>query len=87
MRLGSGVSLRQAAAIDDYMEGYTQATFDALPEDEVTDDWALIPEDELRTDNVPHLDADGLRYYLPALMLWLLDHYSDRDNFFHHQPR
>ena len=23
------------------------------------------------------MDADGLGYYLPALMLWLLDHYDD----------
>lgn len=82
VRLGTGVSLRQAEAIDVWMEGYTWAQFDALPEAEVTDDWSLIPEDELRQDNVSHLDAEGLRYYLPALMLWLLDHYSDRDDFY-----
>jgi hypothetical protein len=45
---------------------------------EVTDDWTLIPDDELRRDHIAHLDDEGLRYYLPALMLWLLDHYNDR---------
>lgn len=77
VRLGGGVSLRQAAAIDDYLEGWSQAEFDRLPELEVTDDWTAIPEEELRTENVAHLDPEGLRYYLPALMLWLLDHYDD----------
>ncbi len=62
VRLGGGVSLRQAAAIDDYLEGWSQAEFDRLPELEVTDDWTAIPEEELRTENVAHLDPEGLRY-------------------------
>jgi hypothetical protein len=77
--LGAGVSLRQAAAIDVYFEGWTQAQFDRLPESEVTHDWTEIPDDELRRDNVAHLDPEGLRYYLPALMLWLLEHYNNAD--------
>jgi hypothetical protein len=77
--LGAGVSLRQAAAIDVYFEGWTRAQFDRLPESEVTHDWTQIPDDELRRDNVAHLDPEGLRYYLPALMLWLLDHYNNAD--------
>jgi hypothetical protein len=79
VRLGSGVSLRQAQAIDDYGRGFNQAEFEALPRSEVTDDWTGVPESELLRDNVAHLDAEGLRYYLPALMLWLLDHYDDPD--------
>jgi hypothetical protein len=79
VRLGSGVSLRQAQAIDNYLEGVSQAEFEALPRHEVTDDWTGIPESELLRDCAAHLDADGLRYYLPALMLWLLDHYDDED--------
>jgi hypothetical protein len=79
VRLGSGVSLRQAGAIDAYMVGWTPAQYNRLPLSEVTHDWTLVPDEELRRDNVAHLDADGLRYYLPALMLWLLEHYGDRD--------
>jgi hypothetical protein len=74
------VSLRQAAAIDAHFEGWTKADFDRLPESEVTHDWTQIPEEDLRRDNIPHLDPDGLRYYLPALMLWLLDHYDDAED-------
>lgn len=77
VRLGSGTSLRQAQVINDYGRGLTEAEFDALPLSEVTDDWTRIPESELLRDNVAHLDAEGLRYYIPALMLWLLDHYDD----------
>lgn len=79
VRLGAGVSLRQADAIDHYLEGWSQAQFERLPESEVTHDWTLVPEEELRRDNIAHLDADGLRYYLPALMLWMLDHYDDEN--------
>ena len=79
VRLGSGISLRQAQAIDDYGRGLSDAEFDGLPLSEVTDDWTRVPEAELLRDNVAHLDAEGLRYYLPALMLWLLDHYDDPD--------
>lgn len=78
VRLGDGVSLRQAAVIDDYGRGTTDAEFRALPAQEVTDDWTAIPDEELDTENVAHLDAEGLRYYLPALMLRLLDKYGGR---------
>lgn len=79
VRLGAGVSLRQAEVIDDYGRGFTHAEFEALPRSEVTDDWAGVPESELLRDNAAHLDRDGLRYYLPALMLWLLDNYHHDD--------
>jgi hypothetical protein len=77
VRLGGGVSLRQAEAIDRSFERWSLTEFDRLPQSEVTDDWSLIPEEELRRDNCAHLDPEGLRYYLPALMLWMLDHYND----------
>ena len=82
IRLGSGVSLRQAQIIDDRGRGLSQAEFEAVPRSEVTEDWTAIPDAELVRDCVAHLDADGLRYYLPALMLWLLDHYDDEDRLF-----
>ena len=79
VRLGSGISLRQAHAIDGYLEDFSEAEFAALPRHEETDDWTLVPEEELAQGDIAHLDAEALRYYLPALMLWLLDHYEDKD--------
>jgi hypothetical protein len=82
VRLGSGVSLRQAQIIDVRGRGMSHAEFESLPRSEVTEDWTAIPDSELVRDCVGHLDAHGLRYYLPALMLWLLDHYDDEDRLF-----
>jgi hypothetical protein len=79
VRLGSGVSLQQARIIDEWGGDLSQAEFDALPQHETTDDWTAISASELVCDALAHLDADGLRYYLPALMLWLLDHHDDQD--------
>lgn len=77
VQLGDGVSLRQAEVMDDFGRGFSLAEFKALPLSEVTDDWTRVPESELLRDNAAHLDGKGLRYYLPALMLWLLHHYHD----------
>jgi hypothetical protein len=76
VRLGMGISLQQARLLDDHAE-LTEAEFAAIPRQETTDDWTRIEESELLCDALGHLDAGGLRYYLPALMLWLLDHYND----------
>ena len=80
VRLGSGISLQQTRLID---EGLTvdmsPEEFAAVPRHETTDDWTEIADSELLCDTLGHLDAAGLRYYLPALMLWLLDHYDDED--------
>ena len=75
--LGSGVSLRQAQAIDNSILGLDPPI--DLPGPEITDDWTRIPDSELARDCIAHLDRVGLRYYLPALLLWLLDHYDDGD--------
>ena len=82
VRLGSGMSLGQAQAADTWSEGHTEAEWLALPLSEVTDDWASVPKAELERDCTAYLDAEGLRYYLPALMLWLLDHYDDEHRLF-----
>jgi hypothetical protein len=76
VRLRSGVSLRQAQSIDGTIFGL-EPTYVGREPDEITDDWMRVAESELLRDNIAHLDADGLRYYLPALMLWLLDHYDE----------
>ena len=76
VKLGKGISLRQAQVADRYGEGVTDQQFKLLPRDEVTDSWADVPFSELERDCVPHLDEEGLRYYLPALMLSLLSNYD-----------
>jgi hypothetical protein len=78
VRLRSGFSLRQAQAIDGTISGH-EAWHGGPHPDEIIDDWTRVPESELLRDNIAHLDTDGLHYYLPALMLWLLDHYNDED--------
>ena len=76
VQLGHGVSLRQAQVIDNYGRGVTDADFDALPRGEIIDDWSGVPLSEIERDCTAHLDGEGLRYYLPARMLTLLDHYD-----------
>ena len=78
VQLGSGVSLQEARFADE-RRSISAAELAAARRLETTDDWTLIPYAELARDNIAHLDAEGLRYYLPALMLWLLDHYDDED--------
>jgi hypothetical protein len=43
---------------------------------EVVDDWSQVSSSELERDCIAHLDAAGLRYYLPALMLAVLEQYD-----------
>ena len=74
--LGGGVSLQQAELIDEWNDTLTEAEFAAIPDLEETDDWTAVSAAELEMDYIAHLDAEGLRYYLPAFMLYLLDHYN-----------
>jgi hypothetical protein len=45
---------------------------------EITDDWSQIATDELESesDGIAHLDAFGFCYYIPALMVSVLNHYE-----------
>ena len=75
--LGSGISALQSEATEDYLERVTLAEYRALPRSETTDDWTAIPDAELiHVLTPPHLDFQGMRYYLPALLIWLLDNYD-----------
>lgn len=74
--LGGGVSLRQAEVIDNYGEGVTDEEFEKIPLAEIVDNWIAVPFDELEKGYVAHLDAEGLRYYLPALMLSVINQYE-----------
>lgn len=75
--LGSGTSARQTRAIDQcYDKAVTDAEFAAMPASEVTEDWASVPAQELEEVILPHIDAEGFRYYIPALMLRLVESYD-----------
>lgn len=75
--LDGGTSLKQTEVIDRYGEEVTEEEFRALPSTEVTDNWKAIPPQELdKAQTLAHLDAKGLRYYIPALMLRLLEEYD-----------
>ena len=76
VKLGKGISLKQAQVMDRYGEGLTYVEFEAAPGGEITDSWADVPFSELERDCIAHLDDEGLRYYLPALMLSLLSNYD-----------
>ena len=77
VKLGEGVSLKQADVINTYNSaGLNEREFDALKNSEVVSDWQAIPRDQIANfECIAHLDAAGLRYYLPALMLRLLEEY------------
>ena len=74
--LGLGVSLRQAQLADRSRDAVCNANSASLAAGEIVDDWSQVPLDELERDCIAHLDADGFRYYIPALMLSLLKHYD-----------
>jgi hypothetical protein len=77
VKLDGGISLRQAKVIDNYGEGITNEEFAGLPQKDITNDWtALSPEllDEYCI--IPHFDAKGFRYYIPAYLLSVLHDYG-----------
>jgi hypothetical protein len=76
--LGDGVSLRQSIVIDNYGEGYTDKEFEEIKLSEVVNDWTQIPKDELmEAECIAHFDAGGFRYYIPALMLSLIEKFDN----------
>jgi hypothetical protein len=74
--LGRGMNLRQAQFADRFQDAVWNAHSASLAHGEITDDWSQVPLDELERDCIAHLDASGFRYYIPALMLSVLDHYD-----------
>jgi hypothetical protein len=74
--LGRGISLRQAQLADGFQDTVRNAHFASPAHQEITDDWSRVPLDELERDCIAHLDALGFRYYIPALMLSVLNHYE-----------
>jgi len=74
--LNDGISALQSESIEEFRRGLTPEEFELLPQSETTDDWTSLSSSELGHVLTPHLDWKGLRYYLPALLIWLLDNYE-----------
>ena len=75
--LSDGVSLEQAKIIDNYGEGITEKEFSDIPNSEITQDWKKIPISQPDTaEYSAHLDKLGFKYYIPALMIRLLENYD-----------
>lgn len=77
VKLDGGISLRQAKVIDNYGEGVTNEEFAALPQQDITDDWTALSAELLDEYCViPHFDAKGFRYYIPAYILSVIHDYG-----------
>ncbi len=77
VKLDDGISLEQTKIIDNYGRDCSVERFASLPLSEETADWTRIPTSVLDdADCLSHFDRKGFRYYIPALMLRLLDRYD-----------
>lgn len=76
--LGQGVSLREADVIE--CDGSHESRVIAREEDELCD-WRRIPnrDIEMFDDVLSIMDDDGLRFHLPAFMIYALRHNDDSD--------
>src|SRR4051794_10621110 len=71
VRLGEGVSLHQARAIDDYKGADEIAEARKLDTEERWQDISDATIDEL-SDTLTFLDADGFRFYIPRFIVYVL---------------
>lgn len=78
--LGNGLSLSQSEVTGNYgreitEQGYgygrelSNREYSDLRNRDLTEDWAAIPHEHLDRIAVPFMDAEAVRYYLPALMV------------------
>lgn len=75
--LDGGISLEQTKVVNNYGRGVTEKEFSSLPNKEVTNNWKEIPISKLdETECLAFLDEKGVRYYIPALLLRLLESYD-----------
>jgi len=74
--LEDGISLHQARALDDYADPNLARKIDESVR------WQDIPSQWIKTfhDVFPFLDPKGFRYYIPAYMIWCLQHYEHPDS-------
>ena len=93
VKLGNGISLKQAKVNNNYGRGVTTEEYSALPKTEITTNWRAIPIEDLEEYSyISHLDAEGFRYYIPAYMIASLeDHAAHKffvsDIIFHLYPK
>lgn len=73
--LGAGISLRRAQLIDG-QSAPSREHPQSVTQEEIIGGWSQVPLDELERDSLAHLDALGFRYYIPALMLSVLEPYD-----------
>jgi len=82
VKLEDGVSWRETRVIDFY--GTDEERKIAREQDE-HNDWQKIPlsliSDSHHSLALPFLDPKGLRYYLPACMIFILKEYENSDSF------
>lgn len=85
VKLGNGISWREAAVLDDYGTIAQRQAARALDESE---DWTAIPfsfiSDLKYQDVMPFIDATGLRFYLPAYMIYILKEYKHSNSLIVH---
>ncbi|WP_407352503.1 DUF6714 family protein [Luteimonas sp. R10] len=79
--LGDGTSIGHAEYIDCWGKNpdgspITDEQYRAMTANDIVDDWTQVTLRELERDNIAHFDPAGFRYYLPALLLSLLDDYD-----------
>jgi hypothetical protein len=76
-RLGGGVSLHQARAIDDWhVPGVDPAAARRLDTEERWQDVSDAKVDDL-SDTLAFMDAEGFRFYMPRFMVYSLTHAGD----------
>ncbi|MBB3609376.1 DUF6714 family protein [Rhizobium sp. BK602] len=70
--LGDGVGLHETQALDDYASNEVRAAYRA---DDEKNDWAAIKVEDLNkhSSSPAFMDADGMRFHLPAYMIADLD--------------
>ena len=81
VRLGNGVSLHQARALDNYESGEEAAAAARTFDTEET--WQEIPDEKVDRlgDALSFLDAEGFRFYIPRFMVYTLHHYGASSSF------
>jgi hypothetical protein len=79
VRLKNGITLHQARAIDDWKSTEIQR---AVRANDTEARWQEITDEKLRDfhDVLSFLDYEGVRFYLPAFMCWVLRHLDDEDS-------
>ena len=76
VRLGGGVSLHQARAIDDFHLGLGGPDFAAARRLDAEERWQDIPDGKVEnlSDTLVFMDAEGFRFHMPRFMVYMLTH-------------